>query len=142
MAIINGKNLRLYVDVGEGVIEEIGNATNCSLSIAVGTITTRHKDTSGNFVAKEPDEISGTLTTEAFLDDADAAFDFLSDAVLDGSVVPWQFTTGEELEHIYSGNGYVTSFEESAPVDGKATYSVTIETTGEFDLDVVPEEEE
>jgi TP901-1 family phage major tail protein len=141
MAIIAGKNLRLFVDIAEDEFTAIGNATNCSLQIGVSTITTRHKDSTGNFVSKEPDEISGTLTTESFLDDTDDAWDFLSDAVLEGTIVPWQFTTGEELEHIYSGNGYLTSFEEAAPIDGKATYSVTIETTGEIELDVVPEVE-
>jgi len=142
MAIVNGKNLRLFVDIAEDEFTPLGNATNCTLNIAVSTITTRHKDTTGVFVSKESDEISGTLSTEAFLEEAEEAYDFITDSVLDGTVIPWQFTTGEELEHIWSGNGIITSFEEGAPVDGKATYRVTIETTGEIKLEIIPEEEE
>lgn len=126
MAIVAGKALRLWIG---GTPAAVGSATNCTFSISVSTITTRHKDSTGNFVEKEPDEISGTLSTEAFINEENTTFGTLGAAVLVGTEVDWRFSSAVSTSHKWSGKGYITSFEENAPVDGKATYSVTIETT-------------
>jgi predicted secreted protein len=126
MAIVAGKALRLWIG---GTATAVGSATNCTLNIAVSTITTRHKDTTGNFIEKEPDEISGTLTTEAFIDETNTTFGTIGAAVLVGTEIDWRFSSAVGASHKWSGKGFITSYEENAPVDGKATYSVTIETT-------------
>lgn len=134
MAIIEGKALRLYKDQSTDVI---GKSTNCTLSISASMISIRHKDQSTNHVEKDPDEISGTLTTEAFIEAADTDHAALGAAILAGTAISWMFTDNVSTHHKWTGSGYLTEFSENAPVDGKATYSITIETSGTITLGTV-----
>lgn len=137
MAIIEGKALRLYEGSSSTVI---GKSTNCTLSISSSMISIRHKDQTTNHIEKDPDEVSGTLTTEAFIEAADGDHAGLAAKIIAGTEITWAFhdgTTGTG-NHKWSGTGYLTEFSENAPVDGKATYSITIETNGTISLGTVP----
>ena len=134
MAIIEGKALRLYKDQTS---DTIGYATNCTLSISSAMISIRHKDQANNHVEKDPDEVSGTLTCEAFIEAADADHAALGAAILAGTAISWMFTDNTSTHHKWTGSGYLTEFSENAPVDGKATYSITLETSGTITLGTV-----
>ena len=132
MGVVNGTNLRIY-----DATVPLGYATSCTLDMSAETRETISKDSVASWAESEISTKSATLSFEGF---------FSEDTVINtvtvqdvtaiytkfaaGTAISWRFTTDVSTEVVYSGSGYITALNFSAPVDENATYSGTITVSG------------
>ena len=149
MGIIKGKKLMLFVENGGNYVS-VGYATNHTLSTSASTISVSHKDLedagSGKWDSQDIDTLSWTITTENFYaNDAEGVtFADLYTYYASGSELNVKFgvaensTTGvpdggwtaPETGDILSGKVVITSIDVNAPVDDKASFSITFTGKG------------
>lgn len=132
MGVINGTNLRIY----DGTVP-LGYATSCTLDMSAETRETLSKDSVSSWAESEVGKLSGSLSFEGFFSE-----DVLINAVAVKSIediftkfsgktaISWRFTTDVSASVVYSGSGYLTAVNVSAPVEENATYSGTITISG------------
>jgi predicted secreted protein len=132
MGVIKGTNFRIY----DGTVP-LGYATSCSLSMSAETTETISKDSVASWAESEVDTKSATLSFEGFasedveINTVDVkSIEDLFTKFSAGTAISWRFTTDVSTTVVYSGSGYITSFDISAPVGENATYSGTITVTG------------
>lgn len=129
---VQGKDLLLFVG---GV--PIGCATEVSFSSSVAMIEAACRET-GNFYDAEPGMFTATLSASGFAridTPADATqnrYWNLADLHLNKTKVAWIFGTDVDGEMELYGDAYITSYEQSAPQDGNATYSVELQVVGPY----------
>lgn len=123
--IINGKLLRLYIaDVA------VSKATECTLSISVGTRGSSHKD-SGGWEDSLSSIKSWTMSTSAlYALDSTNSPQSIAAAVLAGTPVAVRFTTDVTGDTYYSGTGIITKFDVNAPNEEDSTFSIEIKGSG------------
>jgi len=137
MAFIKGKNLRLkFNDLW------LLHATTCGLSIASKTEEVATKDTDGDEILSSG--YGYTLSTSALMatlptgDTTHAVTDYLVDAQLDETLVPWEFTTGVAGDRVYSGMCRVTQSDIAAENGSIATTGFSLVGSGNITRGVVP----
>lgn len=133
MGVVKGKNLRIYIGGNA-----IGYATSCSISMSAETLETISKDSAGNgWANNEVGNKSASLAFEGFFSEDTTINSNTVKSIEDlfttfsaDTAVSWTFTTNVSTERQLSGSGYITQLDETAPVDGNATYSGTITVDG------------
>ena len=126
--VINGTLMRLYKDG-----TAIGRATTCTLDVSREQRETIHKDNPGSgWRELEMGQKSGTLTTEVLygLDSANVNPGTLFDALDNGTLMLFKFTTNVSGDDYYQGSAYCTNYSISAVVEENTSYSSTFEITG------------
>ena len=126
--IINGTLMRLYKDG-----TAIGAATTCNMTTARALRETIHKDNPGTgWREVEVGQKTATLSTEALysLDTANVTPGTLFDALDNGTLMLFKFTTDVSGDDYYQGSAYCTQFDINAVVEENTTYSCTFEITG------------
>lgn len=126
--IINGTSLRFYKDG-----TAIGNATNCQVTVSRELREILTKDSPGSgWRESKPGRKQFTLSTEALYseDTANVAPGTLFDALDNGTLMLFKFTTSVTGDTYYEGSAYCTSFDINSPVEENVSFSCTFEGDG------------
>jgi TP901-1 family phage major tail protein len=135
IGVTNGHYMRLF---DNGV--SLGYSTNCVISINAEMRTLSHKDTDGTgggWLEQAPGQKSGTFSTEGLYAEDDNAAAALFEKLADGTAIDLTFTTDVTGDKIWTGVGYLTSLEVTAPNNENVTYSVSGVFTGEVIMGTV-----
>lgn len=136
MAFIKGKDLR--ISVGD---KKIFHSTECSLSITRDLEEIATKDTDGKM--QLAGDYSWSLSASALVN-VDAAVtthtktEALIDAVLSGTPVTVEFTTGVVGATVYSGSAFVVQADITASNGTTVTGSFSFTGNGDLEAGVVP----
>ena len=125
--IFNGSLLSIKVD-GNKIL----NSTSCSLSLSADTHEATTKD-SGGFQDLIVGVKSGEISFEglvAYDSGSGSQIGDISDELISGAEVTWEFSTDVSGDDKYSGTGFISSIEITADMESPVSYSVTIVTTG------------
>lgn len=120
--------MRLYKDG-----TAIGAATTCAMTVSRELRETIHKDNPGSgWREVAVGQKTATLTTEALysLDTANVAPGTLFDALDNGTLMLFKFTTSVSGDDYYQGSAYCTQYDINAVVKENTTFSCTFEITG------------
>jgi predicted secreted protein len=146
--MLKGKNLMISIG---GVI--YGYATDCSLNVNTDTseVTTtkyKHKTSNGKWKEYDTDVNSWSGDSSYVMTESQEDYLALLNAQIAGTAVAIEFepvkeatTEGKDAGSTgtlsaetagvkMSGTGIITAIEASAPVDGEATYKVSLQGTG------------
>ena len=133
--IFNGSLLSIKVD-GNKLL----NSTSCSLSLSADTPEATTKD-SGGFQELIVGVKSGEISFEGLVAyDAGSGSQIgdISDELIAGTQVTWEFSTDVAGDDKYSGFGIISSIEITADMESPVSYSGTIVTTGAITQGVEP----
>ena len=125
--IFNGSLLSIKVD-GNKIL----NSTSCSLSLSADTPEATTKD-SGGFQDLIVGVKSGEISFEglvAYDSGSGSQIGDISDELISGAEVTWEFSTDVSGDDKYSGTGFISSIEITADMESPVSYSGTIVTTG------------
>lgn len=125
--IFNGSLLSIKVD-GNKIL----NSTSCSLSLSADTPEATTKD-SGGFQDLIVGVKSGEISFEglvAYDSGSGSQIGDISDELISGAQVTWEFSTDVSGDDKYSGTGFISSIEITADMESPVSYSGTIVTTG------------
>ena len=125
--IFNGSLLSIKVD-GNKLL----NSTSCSLSLSADTPEATTKD-SGGFQELIVGVKSGEISFEGLVAyDAGSGSQIgdISDELIAGTQVTWEFSTDVAGDDKYSGTGFISSIDITADMESPVSYSGTIVTTG------------
>ena len=133
--IINGTLLTIKVG-GSKLL----NSTSASLSLTLDTPEATTKD-SGGFQDLIAGVKSGEISFEglvAYDSGSGSQIGDISDELIGGTQVTWEFSTDVSGDDRYSGNGFISSVEITADMEAPVSYSGTIVTTGTITQGVEP----
>ena len=125
--IFNGSLLSIKVD-GNKIL----NSTSCSLSLSADTPEATTKDSNG-FQDLIVGVKSGEISFEglvAYDSGSGSQIGDISDELISGTQVTWEFSTDVSGDDKYSGTGFISSIEITADMESPVSYSGTIVTTG------------
>lgn len=125
--VFNGSLLTVKVDSSK-----LLNTTSCTLSLSVDTPEATTKD-SGGFQELIAGVKSGEISFEglvAYDSGSGVQIGDISDELIAGTKVTWEFSTDVSGDDKYSGEGFLTSIEITADMESPVSYSGTIATTG------------
>lgn len=125
--VFNGSLLTVKVDSSK-----LLNTTSCTLSLSVDTPEATTKD-SGGFQDLIAGVKSGEISFEglvAYDSGSGVQIGDISDELIAGTKVTWEFSTDVSGDDKYSGEGFLTSIEITADMESPVSYSGTIATTG------------
>ena len=125
--IVNGTLLTIKVG-GSTLL----NSTSASLSLTLDTPEATTKD-SGGFQDLIAGVKSGEISFEglvAYDSGSGSQIGDISDELISGTSVSWEFSTDVSGDDKYSGNGFISSIEITADMEAPVSYSGTIVTTG------------
>ena len=125
--IFNGSLLSVKIDSSI-----ILNSTSCSLSLSADTPEATTKD-SGGFQDLIVGVKSGEISFEglvAYDSGSGSQIGDISDELISGAEVTWEFSTDVSGDDKYSGTGFISSIEITADMESPVSYSGTIVTTG------------
>lgn len=125
--VFNGSLLTVKVDSSK-----LLNTTSCTLSLSVDTPEATTKD-SGGFQDLIAGVKSGEISFEglvAYDSGTGVQIGDISDELIAGTKVTWEFSTDVSGDDKYSGEGFLTSIEITADMESPVSYSGTIATTG------------
>lgn len=129
--IVNGHYMRFFdADTGN----PYAKATDCTISFAMSSRQTSHKDTNGSgsgWREISAGEKSGSGSTSGLYAEDTNSFAILYDKFKDGLPVNLTFTTGESGDDIYYCTAYIVSLELNAVNNENVTYSCSFEFSGE-----------
>ena len=133
---VKGNLIGVYVYDGTSDYDLIACATNASLSISNDIIETVCKDNDGARTIL-PGQQSATINVEGLTAYDNVGRTELFNAVRNKTELTLQYGTGVTGDPYVQIGAYITSFEESAPLNDSTSYSVTFEasttiTTGTF----------
>jgi predicted secreted protein len=125
--IVNGTLLTIKVG-GSKLL----NSTSASMSLTLDTPEATTKDSGGfqNLIAGVK---SGEISFEglvAYDSGSGSQIGDISDELISGTSVTWEFSTDVSGDDKYSGNGFISSIEITADMESPVSYSGTIVTTG------------
>ena len=135
IGVTNGHYMRLF---DNGV--SLGYSTNCSIAFNATMRELSHKDTAGSgggWIEQAPGQKSGTFSTEGLYAEDDNAAAALYAKLADGTAIDLTFTTDVTGDKIWTGVGYLTSVEITAPNNENVTYSVSGVFNGEVIIGTV-----
>ncbi|MDD6209117.1 MAG: phage tail tube protein [Bacteroidales bacterium] len=130
---VEGNDLMLFVGN-----KPIAFATSCKLTVTAESKESSSKD-SGIWAEKYVGKMSWTVTSENIY--SETAYDDLFDKLTSRTPVAIVFgmrsgsdksVTPSTTNTKYSGNAIITSLESNAPLAEKATFTITLEGTGEL----------
>ena len=137
---VKGNLIGVYIEDADGSgdtnYDLIACATNASLSVSNDIIETVCKDNDGARTIL-PGQQSVTINVEGLTAYDNVGREHLFAAVKDKTELTIQYGTGVTGDPFVRVGAFITSFEESAPLNDSASYSVTFEastvmTTGTF----------
>ena len=141
---ITGSKVLLYLDLDPSgsytASSAVGGATSGTLNISMDAIDCTNKDSLGRkeFIAGAT---SWTLDCEAYIsgDGGTNASADVQDAMYtkDKVFVKFQDASGQASSKKYEGRGYITSMSQTGTIGEFATYSISIQGTGELSQDAV-----
>lgn len=142
MSITQGKNLLVYIagDGVNGTLDEnypIGCDKTCTVATTVDLLETTTKDSGYNRTFL-PATVSSTISGDGLVDFTKTmGVQSLQKKALARTLVNFKFESAEiDSERIiYSGVGYLTSVQMSGPAEGAATFSYSIQVSGELSID-------
>ena len=149
MSIIKGKKLMAFVKTGE-TYKSIGFCTNHTFSTSASTIDVSHKDLAdasgaGKWADEDVDTFSWSISTEAFYANTaeGVTYSDLFALYTAGTPLDIKFGLAENSTSgvpsggwtpgdgpMMSGKVVITSLDINAPVDGNATFSMTMTGKG------------
>lgn len=136
--VINGTNLRLFVNNGTGTPIAIGYATTCTIDLSAEERDTLSKDSVASWREFEIGQLSGTCSTEGLMTfdssvngNSRREFSDLFTIFSAKTEITCWFTTNASGDDRYYFNGFITALSSSAAVEENATYSVTIGINGQ-----------
>lgn len=140
--IYDGSLMRFYVDDGAGGAKKaVGYATTTTVSLSAESVSITHKDNAGSGVWSEskPKTLSGSISFEAYwsqtpISTSTTLFDTLFAHFKNRQKIAWSLKTGVSGDNQLVGYGYVTALDGTAPDKEEATFSGTVEATGEITL--------
>lgn len=137
--VINGTNLRVYASGSA-----IAYATSCTLSMSKDFNETLHKDNavtaSGwRTIQTEGQQKTATINVEGLynFDGANNTPATLFDLFDDNTLIEWMLSTEVTNDVKYSGSGYITSLEFTGPVEENASFTATIDVSGQITKAVI-----
>ena len=150
MGIIKGKKLMCWVKGATGDYKSIGFATNHTISTSASTISISHKDLadagSGHWQDQDIDELSWTITAEAFYANEAEGYTFedIWAFFAAGTVLDLKFATAADSStgvptggwavpqtgFILSGKAIISSVDVNAPTAENASFSITFTGKG------------
>ena len=123
--VFNGTDLLLQV---EG--STIGHTTSCTLTISHDLPEATTKDSAG-WQEVISGVRSGEISFEGLVDYSDNANAIeLADYIINRTIVTCVFGTAASGDAIYTAEGYISSVEQSAEMEGPVSYSGSITLTG------------
>ncbi len=159
MATINANTVALYIDVdaatfstnpgdtqsGSPALKPVMFSTSASLSVSNATYDTQFKKvaaaTAGSVPALSPTRGYAVGTTSTSLSvEGVASWETLNncvdlkvlfDEVIGKNIVTAVWASNDSNASAYGGKGFITSFEISSGVDDFATFSCSVELTGD-----------
>lgn len=144
--VLNGTSLLLYRETGEvgsETYKAVGHATSHTMTVTMATRDTSTKD-SGDYTSREGGrlDVSGSADGLTVYED-DFNFEDMQDIITSREIVVMVFAKSEDedantspdlTEPYARGSFYITSYEQSAPDQENATYSISYEGIGDFEL--------
>jgi TP901-1 family phage major tail protein len=146
--VIRGTDLMLFVKGTGSTYESIAFATSCQLSVNATTLETSSKD-SGKWTSKQASKLNWTVTTDNLYStlefskllikmiarqELDAHFTVATNADSDSGMPSGGWTPATYGQ---KGKVVITSLTANAPDNENATFSVTLEGTGQL-ADIAP----
>ncbi|MFY8248182.1 MAG: phage tail tube protein [Gloeomargaritales cyanobacterium] len=130
MAIL-GTNLVLSYREAGGSYSSFAASTNCSFDITTAQldVTSYNSDW---FKEYKNDISEWNVTCDGLISIGDYDYKDMLDAHLNRTKVTIRFTIGTPSGNVVYGYGYITSLTLNGPVEGVATYSVSIQGIGPY----------
>jgi len=139
-SVINGTNILLYQydpETEEGV--PFGAATNCTFSTSVDQVevTTTNSDSYKEYLGSQ---ISWSISADGFIALSDYSYLFLLNKLQSKEQIVVKFQidndNGDGSEtlgySVFTGLANIVNLDMTGPVEGAATYSVSLQGTGEY----------
>ena len=128
MAVQNGT--ALLVKVGGTLLS--CQTDDTSLSLTKDMIETTCKGAAGGAKTYIPGEYGATIDVNAAYDIAATnGFSEMFANIVNGTEVAWTWGSTASTEKFYEGHAFVSDLSISAPQNDKASYSFTLQVTGE-----------
>ena len=128
MAAVNGTALVIQIDT----VAISCQTDSSSFNIDRDMIETTCKDASGSAKTFIPGEYGSTIDGTAVYDQtATEGYSEAFSDIVNGTSVAWKWGSTAAGETYYSGNGYLSNVSAEAPQNDRATYSFTIQVSGE-----------
>jgi predicted secreted protein len=127
---ISGSSLALYYRAGPSNYVPFASATTCSFTSNTTQIDVTNYN-SDWFRDYKSDILDWSVTTDGLITIGSLDYKDLLDLQLNRSRIVVMFST-LEYNQIFYGRAYVTNITLSAPVEGIATYSVTVTGAGPY----------
>ncbi len=130
MALINGTTFNLFYNGNA-----LGHSSSSTFSLQVDLPESTTKSSAG-FKEVIAGVRSGTISVSGFIDPSDTfGFDQLAEMILLQSEVGWIFEQSAFEGLQLSGNGYVTSVEQTGDLENPVAYDIEIKLSGVFSVD-------
>jgi len=128
--VFNGTNLLLKVIADGGTLATIGHTTSCTFTLNNDLPIATSKDSSG-FQEVIAGVISGEISFDGLIKYDDSMnVEELQGFILNRTKIDFSFGTDESGDTIITGEGFLSSLEQTGEMESPATYSGTIVTTG------------
>ena len=127
MPAASGKIVRLYVDN-----VAIGYSTSCKITYAQEVIRISHKDIdpgidSPGFEQGSAGKKSVKASNQSFFAEDSPSYETMLNKLIDGETLVVKMTGNQAGDLVETFTALVTQLERDAPVDGKATFSVSFD---------------
>mgnify|MGYP001172763238 CR=1 FL=1 len=130
--VINGTDLTLFTKTGTGsTYNPLAYAKTSTIQISASTLETSSKD-SGKWTDKQASKLSWNCSTEnLYSEDATNGYSVLFNAMTNRTPVAIAFSTSGTAKG-YTGTAIITSLSINAADGENATFSCSLEGTGEL----------
>lgn len=130
MAIL-GNNLALYYRAGSNNYVPFAASTNCSMTSNTAQIEVTNFS-SDWFRDYKMDVLDWSVTTDGLISIAEVDYKDLLDFQLNRTRIVVRFSAFGLKTNMFFGRAYITDITLNGPVEGVATYSVTVTGAGPF----------
>jgi hypothetical protein len=130
MAIL-GNNLALYYRAGSNNYVPFAASTNCSMTSNTAQIEVTNFS-SDWFRDYKMDVLDWSVTTDGLISIAEVDYKDLLDFQLNRTRIVVRFSAFGLKTNMFFGRAYITDITINGPVEGVATYSVTVTGAGPF----------
>ena len=137
--IVNGTNLRIYLNLGSGLVA-VAYATSCSIDMSRELRESVTKDSTGGgqtgWRTVRAGQKSATISGEGLVSmEADSNTNHkpitdLFSAYSNATAITWRVTTDTSGDDFLSGSGLMTNLSLNMGAEEDSTYSYTIEVNG------------
>ncbi len=132
--VFNGTNLVLKFQTDGGSLEALGHSTSCSMTISQDLPEATTKDSAG-FAEHISGLRSAEISFDGLIDYTDNAnslknADTIATLITGRNKIDWSFGTAVSGDTLFTGEGFISTLEQSAEMESPATYSGSITVTG------------